>query len=117
MTHPPAATFREILESTRHAAGISAWERARQASSLRHVATARGDRRGARRLSELKKEAIRLVAIILPEQLKITLDSDQQIGLLSIQLKGHGRLHLPADTDLPRTRHTSTVPARRSVVA
>jgi hypothetical protein len=96
-------TFREIFEAARQEAAISAWERARHASSLRHLATARGDRRGARRLSEIKKDAIRRVAFVLPEQLIVTLDADEQIGLLSVLLKGHGRLHLPADTDLPAT--------------
>ena len=45
----------------------------------------------------MKQDAIRLVASVLPEQLKITLDADYQVGLLSVRLKGHGRLHLPAD--------------------
>ena len=53
------ATFREILESTRQAAGVSAWERARQSSRLRHLAVARGDHRGARHLFQLKMEAMR----------------------------------------------------------
>jgi len=89
------STFRQILETTRQQAAASAWQRARQASRLRHLAAARGDRRAARRLSQLKKEAIRLAAFVLPEQVKITIDDDNQIGLLSIQLRGHGRLHLP----------------------
>ena len=47
-------------------------------------------------LSQLKIEAIRLAAFLLPEQVKVTIDDDNQIGLLSIRLQGHGRLHLPA---------------------
>ena len=95
-----SVTFREILESSRHQAAASAWERARQASSLRHHAAARGDRQAAHLLSQLKIEAIRLAAFLPPEQVKVTIDGDNQIGLLSIRFQGHGRLHLPA-TSLP----------------
>ena len=97
-------TFREIVESTRQKAGLAAWERARQASTLRHLAVARRDCRGARRLSQMKKDAIQLVAFVLPEQLHVTIDSDKHIGLLSVRLDGHGRLHLPADSFLSKTR-------------
>ena len=100
MTPHSMNTFRDILESTRRDAATSAWERARRASSLRHLAVARGDRHGARCLSQIKKDAIRLVAFVLPEHLKITLDSDKHIGLISVRFDGHGRLHLPADSDL-----------------
>jgi hypothetical protein len=44
----------------------------------------------------LKKEAIRLAAFVLPEQVKVTIDGDYQVGLVSVSLQGHGRLHLPA---------------------
>lgn len=91
-----SSTFREILESSRQQAAASAWERARQASSLRHAAAARGDRRAADLLSHLKREAIRLAAFVLPEQVQVTIDGDSQIGLLSIRFQGRGRLHLPA---------------------
>ncbi len=94
------STFREIFEATREQAAIHAWERACLASRVRRVAAARGDRRAARRLSKMKSDAIQLVAIILPEKLKITLDSDYQVGLVSVRLKGHGRLHLPANFEV-----------------
>jgi hypothetical protein len=91
-------TFRQILTTTREAAAISAWDRAQYASTLRHAAVARGNRRAARRLAEIKHEAIRIAALVFPEQVKITLDTDYQVGLLSIRFNGHGRLHLPADS-------------------
>lgn len=89
-------TFREILESSREQAATSAWKRARCASRLRHLAVARGDRQAARRLSELKREAIRLAAFVLPEKVKVTIDGDYHVGLVSVCLEGHARLHLPA---------------------
>ena len=91
-------TFREILEAVREQAGVHAWERACTASKMRRGAAARGDRRSARRLSKIKSDAIQLVATILPEKLKISLDSDYYVGLVSVRLEGHGRLHLPASS-------------------
>lgn len=105
MRNHDGSSFREILSITRAVAAASAWERARQASALRHVAKVRGDWQAANRLAQMKKEAIRLVAFLVPEQLKVTIDSDNQVGLLSVRLDGHGRLHLPLDTIL--TTHES----------
>jgi hypothetical protein len=48
----------------------------------------------------LKAKAIRLAVSLAPEQFKVTIDDDYQIGLLSVRLTGHGRLHLPASTQL-----------------
>lgn len=93
-----ALTFHEILECTRPQAAISAWTRARQASVLRHVAVTHGNKRAASVWSETKLEAIQRVAFLLPEQVTITIDSEYQVGLLSVSLEGHGRLHLPANT-------------------
>lgn len=98
MHHKARMTFREILIQTRAAAAESAWRRATIASSLRRVLAARGDRRGAARLAEAKMAALRLVATLLPEQVKLTVDDDYQVGLVSIRWRGHGRFHLPADT-------------------
>lgn len=93
-------SFRQILQATREPTAVTAWQRARIASNLRHLAASRGDRRSARRLSWMKQEAIRLVASLLPGELKITVDSDNHVGLVSVRLTGHGRLHLPANSSI-----------------
>jgi len=103
-------TFRQIVQATRQQAATSAWERALVASSLRHLAASRGDRQSARRLSWMKEEAIRLVALLVPDQLKITLDSDHHVGLVSVRLEGHGRLHLPANSSIRQDPAPSSVP-------
>ena len=98
--------FREIVQDTREQAAANAWERARIASNLRHLAINRGDRQSARRLSWMKQEAIQLVASLLPDQLKITLDSDHHIGLVSVRFEGHGRLHLSANSSIGKAPGT-----------
>jgi len=100
-THP-RSTFRDILDASRQEAAASAWERAQVASRLRHDAAVRGNWRDARRLAQIKRDAIQLVACILPERLKVTLDSEFQIGLVSVRLEGHGRLHLPAGVPIAK---------------
>jgi len=93
-------TFRQIVESTRMDAARAAWDRAKFASRLRHVEAVAGHRRNARRLGEWKVRAIRLAVSLAPEQIRLTIDDDYQIGLLSVRWPGHGRLHLPADVRL-----------------
>lgn len=95
-------TFREIFESSREEAAFSAWDRAQTASRMRHVAQGRGNWRAARCLSRIKREAIQLVASILPEKLRVTLDSEWHMGLVSVRLEGRGRLHLPADVTIAK---------------
>ena len=102
-------TFREILEASREEAAFSAWERARTASRLRHAAQTCGNWRAARRLSQIKRDAIQLVAFILPEQLHVTLDSDHHVGLVSVRLQGHGRLHLPANSSIGQAPASSSL--------
>jgi hypothetical protein len=102
MNATPRATFRDILDASRQEAAASAWERAQVASRLRHDAAARGNWRDARRLAQIKRDAIQLVACILPERLKVTLDAEFQIGLVSVRLEGHGRLHLPEEVTIAK---------------
>jgi hypothetical protein len=47
-------------------------------------------------MSEIKIRCLDRVADILPGEVRVTLDDDLQIGLISIRWPGHGRLHLPA---------------------
>jgi len=93
-------TFKDILEATKLEAASNAWNRAVEASKLRHIAANQGERRSARKLAEIKVEAIRTAIGLLPEQITTSLDDDYQIGLLSIRWRGHGWLHLPAATNL-----------------
>jgi hypothetical protein len=85
-----------MMEATRPQAAGSAWERAQRASRLRHVALAKGDRRTARALSEIKKNAVKLAARLLPEAVEVAVDTDYHIGFLSIRFAGRGALHLPS---------------------
>lgn len=96
-------TFRELLEQTRKAAAGLAWERAKLASSMRHYAAVTGQRRAARALASVKRRAVTRVISLLPGTIRVSVDEDYHVGLLSIGWRGHGRLHLPADTQLPDT--------------
>ena len=92
--------FREILEATRQPAAERAWERAQQASSLRHLMQHRGNPRATESCSQIKIEAIRLAKSLAPEQITVTIDDDYHVGLISVRWKGHGRCHLPIDADI-----------------
>jgi hypothetical protein len=92
--HP--LTFRQILEKSRVETATAAWERATAASRLRHGLVSVGHHRGAQKLGELKARCLERVVEILPGHVRVTIDQDYQVGLLSIRWPGHGRLHLPA---------------------
>lgn len=96
-------TFRELLEQTRKEAAGLAWERAKLASSMRHYAAVTGQRRAARALASVKRRAVTRAISLLPGTIRVSVDEDLHVGLLSIGWRGHGRLHLPAHTQLPAT--------------
>jgi hypothetical protein len=96
----PHPTFAEIVEESRKAAAESAWNRAKQASQLRHLAVRSRHSRAARVAGRIKANAIRLVTHLVPEQVRVTVDRDYHVGFLSIRLNGHGKLHLPPGTTL-----------------
>lgn len=102
-------TFRETVRETAQGSAEAAWDRARLASHLRHAAARQGHRRTARRLGELKREAISRVLRLQPGTVRVTVDSDYHVGLLSIRWSGHGSLHLPADTDLRPSAREGTM--------
>ena len=104
----PRRSFRQMLEEVRVQTAQAAWNRARQASALRH-ATYATNKTGAARFADLKERAIDRAVAILPEQIRIKIDSDYQIGMLSVRWPGHGLLHLPGDS-LP---HRSSLGDRR----
>lgn len=91
-------TFRQILNDAAPAAAERVWERAVVLSQLRRACRARGDRRAARRLGHQKARCLARAAAILPQEVRVAIDSDYQIGMLSIRWRGHGRLHLPLQT-------------------
>jgi hypothetical protein len=47
-------------------------------------------------MGELKARCLTRVAELLPAEVRVTIDHDYQIGLVSVHWPGHGRLHLPA---------------------
>ena len=91
--HSP--TFQEHLESLRRANAGRAFQRGRLASQLRHCAASSSRRRAARTLSQLKQDALRAALGIAPELVRVGLDDDLHIGLLSVSFPGLGRVHLP----------------------
>ena len=108
-------TFRSIVEDSRRDAALTAWKRARRASSLRRIASDRGQTQTARQLAEIKRDAIRTAIALVPDEIVTTIDDDFQIGLLSVRWPGQGRLHLPADTVLPEGTRESQSPAKHLV--
>lgn len=96
MTPQHRLTFRQILEKSRVETATAAWERATAASRLRHGLMSAGHRRGARKLGDLKARCLGQAVEILPGQIRVTIDNDYQVGLVSIRWPGHGRHHLPA---------------------
>lgn len=96
MTPQHRLTFRQILENSRVETATVAWERATAASRLRYGLASVGHHRGAEKLGKLKARYLERVVEILPEQVRVTIDQDYQVGLLSVRWPGHGRLHLPA---------------------
>ena len=89
-------TFREIVDESRPQAAQQAWERAKTTSAIRHHLRDRRRNSAARHLGRIKHAAISRAIELAPEQVRVTLDTDFQVGLLSIRFNGRGRLHLPA---------------------
>jgi hypothetical protein len=100
MKSNPRQTLREIIEVTRQQAAERAWDRAKHASGIRHCAVRSGFHSTACHAARIKADAIRLVARLVPEQIRVSVDRHYHIGFLSIRLAGHGKLHLPRATSL-----------------
>ena len=98
---PKRRTFAEICESERIPAAKRAFRRAIMASKFRKAARRRRKGRVAASLAITKVKAVRRALALAPELIRITLDSDFQIGLLSVRFAGVGRVHLPPATELP----------------
>ena len=87
----PRKTFNEVLNDTRECAAKNSWARARQASKLRKITTGKT----RKFLGRIKIKAINRVIEIVPEQVKIRIDTTYCVGMPSVRWKGHGKLHLP----------------------
>ena len=94
-------TFKELLRETQEDAASTLWAKAKLASDLRHVSRTSGGWWQARTLGRLKKKHVRRAIELAPAQIRVTIDDDYQVGLLSVRWEGHGWLHLPADSQLP----------------
>lgn len=98
--NPWRQTFREIVDASRRQAARQAWARAKTASALRRAMHDRRRHNAARRLSHIKHAAVARAVELAPEQVRVTLDTDFHVGLLSVRFIGGGRLHLPAASRL-----------------
>jgi hypothetical protein len=97
----PHVPFRQIFEDCRREAAEAAWQRARLASWMRHSAAKHGRRKAARRLAQIKKDAVRRVLELLPREVAVSMDNGRQhVGLLSVRWPGHGAIRLPAQSRL-----------------
>lgn len=96
----PRRTFAEILESTRIFAAERAFRRAIVASRLRKTLARRGRRRAAAVMADRKLVSVRRAVQLAPELIRVTIDCEFQVGLLSVRFADVGRLHLPAGADL-----------------
>lgn len=88
-------TFREQLELLRVQNAARAFARGQQASDLRHCVAQTAHRGTARTLSRLKQTALRTAIAIAPDVVRVGMDDDFHVGLLSVVFPGRGRLHLP----------------------
>jgi len=94
------ATFQQILEGLNEEIAETAWQRAWVASRMRHAAVRQGRNKTARILASVKADALRTAATLNPEEIRVGIDGEYQIGLLSVCWVGHGQLHLPANTEM-----------------
>src|SRR4051794_19995886 len=92
-------TFGELVEKARVDCAAEAWQRAVRVSRYRRLAMASGKGDAAARLGSMKREAIRRAVQLAPEHVRLSIDDDYQVGLLCVEWRGFGRLHLPAATD------------------
>lgn len=92
-------TLRDILEDTREESARRAWDRAILASDCRHDAVRRGRGRLGAYLSGVKISAARRAYELAPERIRIGIDGDYQVGMVSVTWEGGQRMHLPPDVD------------------
>lgn len=88
-------TFQDHVQALRLENAARAFSRGKLASELRHCAAAAAHRNSARALGRLKRDALRTAVDIAPDFVRVGIDDDRHIGLLTIAFPGKGRLHLP----------------------
>lgn len=89
-------TLGTITRETCTLSSRSLWAKAKVASTLRHEAIRRHDMTAARVLAEIKLRAIRRAVELAPQMYEVSIDSEYQIGLVSVRANDGSRLHLPA---------------------
>lgn len=104
MTSAKCDSFRQILEDARTQAAEAAWARAAEASKLRHLMLMKRHFAAAQRFGEMKQAALKRAVGLVPEQIKVTIDDEYHVGLLSVRWAGRGRYHLPIDADIQPQR-------------
>jgi hypothetical protein len=70
---------------------------------MRQYAATTGQHRAARALASIKRRAVTRAISLMPGVIRVSVDEDYYVGLLSIGWRDHGRLHLPANSQLPYT--------------
>jgi len=87
-------TMATVVRETADECFCNAWDRARAASRLRHLALQEGNVRAARVFGRMKANAIRCAAEILPERVRITPHrvGEHDLALITV---GRSGLHLP----------------------
>ena len=89
-------TLGKITRDASTGSSRSLWAKAKVASTLRHVAIRRRDIPAARILSDLKLRSIRRAVELAPHMYEVSIDSEYQIGLVSVRAEDGSMLHLPA---------------------
>lgn len=85
--------FKQIMEHARISSSEIAWKKAKTASSLRHLFLKQNNTRAKNAMGLIKKNSL-LLAAKLNSGITVGIDSDYQIGMLSIRY-GKDKLHLP----------------------
>ena len=78
---PSRATFSAIRARESHPAVIAVWEKAKQASQLRHECIRQGRRKAARRLGLLKASCIQRACELAPELIRRSVDRERFPGM------------------------------------
>lgn len=86
-------SFKEIMEFTRISSSEIAWKKAKMASDLRHLFFNQKNFEAGNAMGLIKKNSLLLAAKLNPE-ITVGIDSNYQIGMLSIRY-GKKKLHLP----------------------
>lgn len=93
-------TFQRIQHDSARDAALRIWDRAKHAGRMYHLLRQQSRYEQALKCAEIKESCLRRAIRLLPDEIKVSIDSTYQIGMLSVRWPGHGALHLPADVQL-----------------